>query len=133
VKVFISWSGSLSRQIAADLAKWLPLVVQHVKPWTSDENIESGSRWAEKIDEGLTESDYGIVCITADNQHSPWLMFEAGGARKGGYYIKSCPAVHRFAANGCNRAADIVSRSQARQGWNTKASSGAEPGSRHSP
>jgi hypothetical protein len=57
--------------------------VQHVKPWTSDENIESGSRWAEKIDEGLTESDYGIVCITADNQHSPWLMFEAGALAKG--------------------------------------------------
>jgi len=82
VKVFISWSGEPSQSIACALHGWLPLVVQHVEPWMSNEEIESGMRWNDEIAEALDRTDFGIVCVTASNQHKPWLMFEAGALAK---------------------------------------------------
>jgi RNA polymerase sigma factor (sigma-70 family) len=82
MKVFISWSGEPSCSIARSLHKWLPLVVQHVKPWMSNEAIESGTRWNDLVASALNETDFGIVCVTRDNQHKPWLMFEAGALAK---------------------------------------------------
>src|SRR5690348_3571721 len=82
MKVFISWSGEPSRSIALALRQWLPLVVQHVKPWMSDEEIESGTRWNDGIGRALEDTDFGIVCVTAANQHKEWLMFEAGALAK---------------------------------------------------
>jgi hypothetical protein len=78
VKVFISWSGEPSRSIALALHNWLETVAQHVQPWMSEEAIESGRRWNEEIARALDDTDFGIVCVTAQNQHAPWLMFEAG-------------------------------------------------------
>jgi len=82
VKVFISWSGEPSCSIARSLYEWLPLVVQHVKPWMSDEEILSGTRWNDRVAVALNETDFGIVCVTRNNQHKPWLMFEAGALAK---------------------------------------------------
>lgn len=78
VRVFISWSGDLSRALAVVLREWLPLAVQHTHPWTSDRDIKPGDRWALVLGQALEESDFGIICLTADNLHSPWLLFEAG-------------------------------------------------------
>jgi hypothetical protein len=82
VKVFISWSGEPSQSIARVLRDWLPTVVQHVEPWMSDEEIKSGTRWNEEVAKALDGTDFGIVCVTASNQHRPWLMFEAGALAK---------------------------------------------------
>jgi TIR domain len=82
VKVFISWSGEPSQSIACALRGWLPLVVQHVGPWMSKEEIGSGTRWNDQLAEALDQTDFGIVCVTASNQHQPWLMFEAGALAK---------------------------------------------------
>jgi hypothetical protein len=81
-KVFISWSGEPSRSIARALHDWLPTVAQHVRPWMSDQEIGTGRRWNEEIAKALDDTDFGIVCVTAQNQHAPWLMFEAGGLAK---------------------------------------------------
>jgi hypothetical protein len=82
VKVFISWSGEPSRAIARALNSWLEEVVQAVDAWMSDEEIGSGARWNDAIAKSLSETNFGIVCVTRANQHKPWLIFEAGALAK---------------------------------------------------
>ncbi len=77
-KVFISWSGEDSKKIALILRDWLPTVLQQIKPFVSDEDIEKGSRWGEKIGAELEAGQFGIICITPGNSQSRWLNFEAG-------------------------------------------------------
>jgi hypothetical protein len=72
VKVFISWSGGLARSVARVLHNWLPTVVQHVEPWTSDEDVDSGGRWGDQLAGALEQSDYGIIRVTVANQHNPF-------------------------------------------------------------
>lgn len=48
----------------------------------SDEEIKSGTRWNDQVAKALDETDFGLVCVTAGNQHNPWLMFEAGALAK---------------------------------------------------
>ncbi|MFG2167462.1 toll/interleukin-1 receptor domain-containing protein [Micromonospora chersina] len=82
MKIFISWSGEPSRQIARALRDWLSVVVQHVEPWMSDEEIQSGTRWNDSLAHSLDDTNFGIVCVTRANQSAPWLMFEAGALAK---------------------------------------------------
>ncbi len=83
MKVFISWSGEPSKAIALALRDWLPLVLQQVEPFMSKRDIPSGSRWNTEIGTHLSESGFGILCVTPDNPKSEWLLFEAGAlARK---------------------------------------------------
>src|ERR1044072_2546534 len=81
-KVFISWSGPKSYELASQLSKWLPYIIQSIKPFISSGNIRKGVRWADVLAEELKETHYGIVCITRQNIMSPWLNFEAGALSK---------------------------------------------------
>jgi hypothetical protein len=49
MKVFISWSGTRSKELANALRDWLPLALSYVKPWVSDKDIGAGDRWAQSI------------------------------------------------------------------------------------
>jgi hypothetical protein len=82
MKVFISWSGELSRAIAAELREWLPMVVQQVDPWMSKRDIEPGLRWAHVLGQELEQSDFAILCLTKENMNSPWILFEAGAVAR---------------------------------------------------
>jgi hypothetical protein len=82
MKVFLSWSGEKSRAVAETLRDWLPLVIQDVEPFMSEEDIEAGTRWQNRIAEELEGSQFGIICVTRDNQSSRWLNFEAGAIAK---------------------------------------------------
>lgn len=82
MQVFISWSGSRSKLVGEAIRSWLPKVIQSIKPWMSNEDIEAGSRWLTEISETLTNSKIGIICVTEENQHNPWLLFEAGALSK---------------------------------------------------
>jgi TIR domain len=81
-ELFISWSLEPSRSVARALYDWLPGIVQHVEPWMSEADIESGGRWNAEIAAALNQSDFGIICTTPANQERPWLMFEAGALAK---------------------------------------------------
>jgi TIR domain len=81
-KVFISWSGELSKKLAEEVRLWLPGVLQFVKPYFTPNDIEKGTRWSTEIANELETSNAGIICLTKDNITKPWILFEAGALSK---------------------------------------------------
>jgi hypothetical protein len=81
-KVFISWSGDLSKKLAEEVRLWLPGVLQFVKPYFTPNDIEKGTRWSTEIANELESSNAGIICLTKDNINKPWILFEAGALSK---------------------------------------------------
>jgi len=76
--VFLSWSGTASKQIAELLRDWLPRVIQRSKPWVSSQDISSGQRWFEQISKAATSDSFGIFFLTPENINSQWIHYEAG-------------------------------------------------------
>jgi hypothetical protein len=48
----------------------------------SKSDIHAGDRWQEALGKELEACNFGILCITRQNLHSPWLTFEAGSLAK---------------------------------------------------
>lgn len=82
MKIFISWSGERARAVAGKLHEQLPIILQAVEPWMSDEDLASGSHWSSEIAEQLDVSNYGIICVSPERIEAPWLNFEAGAIAK---------------------------------------------------
>lgn len=82
MKLFISWSGDISQQIAQQLRDWVPLILPAVKPFITTTDIDKGARWQGDISRELDQSNFGIVCLTSENLSSQWLAFEAGALSK---------------------------------------------------
>jgi hypothetical protein len=91
MKVFISWSGTRSRRVAAVLAQWLSGVIQAVKPYYSPDDVAKGVRWNSEIAKELEAATLGVLCLTSDNLESPWMMFEAGALSKNLDSSRVCP------------------------------------------
>jgi hypothetical protein len=91
MQVFISWSGPRSGAYAELLNTWIKDVIQAAQPWISKYDIEKGALWFEVIYRELLASSYGVVCVTATNQHSPWLLFETGALGVKMEKINVCP------------------------------------------
>jgi len=81
VDIFLSWSQPRSEAVAKALNVWIPLVLQSSRPWLS-RDIEKGARWDDVISRKLESCDFGVVCLTPENLHSDWLLFEAGALSK---------------------------------------------------
>ena len=92
-KVFISWSGELSRRLAEELRSWLPAVLQSVRPYFTPEDVEKGARWGQDISDELNTSDVGLICLTPDNLNAPWILFEAGALSKSFEKSRVCPVL----------------------------------------
>jgi hypothetical protein len=82
MKVFISWSGDRSKQLAEAIHWWLPHVMQFAKPYFTPSDIDKGKRWNNEISKELGQSQIGIITMTEENLTSPWIMFEAGAISK---------------------------------------------------
>jgi len=91
MKLFISWSGTQSKEIAEIFRTWIPGVIQAAKPYYSPNDIEKGTRWSNEIAKELEASKFGIICLTKDNLEAPWIMFEAGALSKNIERSKLCP------------------------------------------
>lgn len=91
MRVFIAWSGPVSREVASALDEWIPLVLQSVEPWMSAEDIEKGTRWFTEVAGELEKAKLGVVCLTAENLSSPWMHFEAGALSKAVGRSLVCP------------------------------------------
>jgi hypothetical protein len=83
MKVFISWSGPLSKRVAESLKLWVQCMLQATEPFLSSEDIDKGAIWFGEVGRQLASSDVGIVCLTKDNRSAPWILFEAGALAKG--------------------------------------------------
>lgn len=68
--------------VATALSEWLPQVINQVEPWMSAVSIESGKLSIAQISEALETTNFGIICVTPENQHETWLNFEAGALSK---------------------------------------------------
>ncbi|MGH1142127.1 toll/interleukin-1 receptor domain-containing protein [Bacillus pseudomycoides] len=82
MKVFLSWSGSESRQLATIFKEWLPNVLQYVDPYMSAQDISMGERWGNSITDNLEDSVFGLIFVTPSNIKAPWINFEAGALSK---------------------------------------------------
>ena len=82
MKVFVSWSGKKSRDVARAFGDWLPMVLHAVDPFVSAKDIRAGTRWQAEIAEELDDTDFGLICVTKENQSAEWLNFEAGALAK---------------------------------------------------
>lgn len=82
MKVFISWSGDFSQKIAILVKDWLEQCIQSVEAFVSKEDIEKGENWSVRVNNELSNTNYGIVCLTKDNITAPWIHFEAGALSK---------------------------------------------------
>lgn len=93
MQIFISWSGTYSKQVALVLRDWLPLVLQNVEPWVSSEDIAKGDRWSKELEQALRKSAFGIICVNAENANEPWLNFEAGAMSNAFDSIRVSPLI----------------------------------------
>jgi hypothetical protein len=105
MKVFISWSGAVSQEIAIILRDWIPLVVPFAEPFVSVEDIDKGSRSLQQLTGQLKDSAFGILCVTKDNASEPWIHFEAGALSKALDSTHVCPLLFGL------RPADLDRRS----------------------
>lgn len=90
MKVFISWSGERSREVAKILKRWIERNIQSADTWISTDDIGAGELWFQEIKNQLDESSVGIVCLTKENVGNPWILFEAGALAKGTKENKVC-------------------------------------------
>ncbi len=81
MKVFLSWSGDASGELASILRGWLPTALPFVEPWMSSD-ITKGARQDSEMATILGDTSYCIVCVTPGVQHAPWVNFEAGAISK---------------------------------------------------
>lgn len=83
MKVFLSWSGNRSKEVANLLNDWLCCVIQATRPWISSRDLDRGSLWFGEINDQLKDTTVGIICLTLENKNRPWILFEAGALAKG--------------------------------------------------
>lgn len=83
MKVFLSWSGQRSKEVANLLNDWLCCVIQATRPWISTRDLDRGSLWFGEINDQLKDTTVGIICLTQENKTRPWILFEAGALAKG--------------------------------------------------
>lgn len=83
MKVFLSWSGARSKDVASLLSDWLCCVIQASRPWISTRDLDRGSLWFGEINDQLKDTTVGIICLTQENKNRPWILFEAGALAKG--------------------------------------------------
>jgi hypothetical protein len=77
MKVFLSWSGMRSHQIATFLQGILKQVFEGVDFYLSSD-MERGTRWSQEIFDAMDQCSVSIIVFTPENKFESWVMFEAG-------------------------------------------------------
>ena len=78
MKLFICWSGARSKAFAEILKTWLPKVLgPTIEPMVSMD-ISKGAVWFDELSGFLAGARAGVICVTPEALHSPWIHYEAG-------------------------------------------------------
>lgn len=72
MKVFLSWSGIHSRQMANALRDWLPEVLPEIEIWLASDQLVAGSSWLEQVTSNLEQVTAIIACVTDENVQTDW-------------------------------------------------------------
>ncbi|OYW20198.1 MAG: hypothetical protein B7Z55_07640 [Planctomycetales bacterium 12-60-4] len=91
MRVFISFSGDASQQMALALHDWIRRVMHGVQPWMSHRDVAAGNIWMETLLTNLRGTNFGIICLTPENKNMPWLHFEAGAVWRNVEAAHVCP------------------------------------------
>jgi hypothetical protein len=78
MNLIVSWSGSVSHDLAIFLKDWLHEMFPVIDPWVSSEDIQKGKSWFPELMNKFSETNVSIICVTTENVLSPWVYFEAG-------------------------------------------------------
>jgi len=70
MKLFVSWSGDRSKDLASALKHWLPDVFPGLQVWMSDHDIDAGARWGAELEKEIGECKLGIICLTPESLQS---------------------------------------------------------------
>lgn len=82
MKIFVSWSGETSKNYAKFLKEWIEQCIQSTEVFYSEDDIEKGEHWHDRLSTELQDASFGIVCLTSENINAPWIHFEAGALAK---------------------------------------------------
>ncbi len=96
MKIFISWSGQTSYQVALVLRNWIPKILYQIEPFVSSEDIQKGNTWNKSLIDTIKESRFSIICVTKYNLNSKWLNFEAGALSQFEDKGSVCPFLFRM-------------------------------------
>ncbi|MEW8026108.1 MAG: hypothetical protein AB2803_20650 [Candidatus Thiodiazotropha sp.] len=81
MKLFVSWSGPRSKEMAEFLKDWLGNIFQSLEIFFSGD-IQKGRGWHSSIIDELESCDMGIFLLTRKNLQAQWLNYEAGAIAK---------------------------------------------------
>gem|GEM_PF-5535859 len=81
-KLFMSWSGEQSKQIAKLFVEELKKGFGSIETYFTPEDLMHGKRWGGELAEELEKTKYGILILTKQNHLKPWINFEAGAISK---------------------------------------------------
>ena len=77
LKVFISYSGDLSKSIAKEFNNWFREFI-YVDTYFLEEDIGLGQHMHEKLEEELEKTSFCIIFLTPDKINSEWMLWAAG-------------------------------------------------------
>ncbi len=99
MKIFIGWSGRVSKKIGENFYNWLPKFDENIDVFFSPK-ITKGRRSEQEIAEELYNSNFGIFCFTETNVNSLWISFEAGAISKNIMDYRVCPVLYKIDEEG---------------------------------
>lgn len=78
MKVFVSWSGPVSQQIAALISDWLKHTLLTIDPIYTPNTLRAGTQGTTQLYRLLKGVYTGIFIYTRESLDSQWMIFEAG-------------------------------------------------------
>lgn len=113
MKIFISFSGDRSRNVAEALQVLFEDVILGVQVWFSPMNVYPGTRWFQELEGALSGSAFGVLCITQENTSALWIAFEAGALTKAFGEGKVCPYLIGLSSDELNEPYSLFQAAEA--------------------